>query len=121
MLVDVLSAALLLGGVSFSLLAAVGLQRFDDVFARIHAATKATTLGLVLVLVAVALQIETKGDIAKLGLVAILQFMTAPVSAQMVGRAAYRAGTELSPTTVLDQLSEARLSQQADDVGGDPG
>lgn len=114
---DVASAVLLLSGVTFTLLAAVGMQRFDDVFARLHAATKATTLGLVLVLVAVALQIETKGDIAKLVLVGTLQFITAPVSAQMVARAAYRAGTELSPTTAVDQLAEAERRRASGDGG----
>ena len=105
--VDVISAVLLLTGVGFTLLAALGLQRFDDVFARIHAATKASTLGLVLVLVAVGLQIETKGDIAKLVLVVALQFFTAPVGAHMVGRAAYHAGGLLDRRTVLDELATA--------------
>lgn len=105
---DVLAAMLLLTGVALSVLAGVGLQRFPDVFARMHAATKPATLGLVLILAAAALRMEDRRDVAKLLLVAALQFLTAPVGAHMVGRAAYRAGTELSPATSVDELAEAR-------------
>lgn len=108
MIVDVISSALLLLGVALALLAGVALHRFPDVFARMHAATKPATLGLLLVLGAAALRVETKGDVIKLALVAALQFITAPAGAHMVGRAAYRAGTELSQETAIDELAEAR-------------
>lgn len=102
---DIVVAVLLLGGVSLGLLAAVGLQQFDDVFARMHAATKPATLGLVMILLATALTIGDSGAVTKLLLVVILQFITAPVGAHMVGRAAYRAGTELSERTQIDELA----------------
>lgn len=108
-------------------LAGVGLQRFPDIFARMHAATKAATLGLLLVLAGVALQLSSPGDVAKLMLVAILMFVTAPVGAHMVGRAAYRSGTELSSETSVDELAESRSekdktsSSRLQDVGEDRG
>lgn len=102
--VEVAAAVTLLAGSVLVLLAGVGLQRFPDVFARIHAATKATTLGLVLIVAGAALIIGDAGNAAKLGLVAVLQFVTAPVSAHMVGRASYRAGTEMSDHTAVDEL-----------------
>ena len=105
--IDVAAAVLLLSGSVLAVLAGVGLQRFPDVFARIHAATKATTLGLVLIVAGAALSIGDAGDAgdaAKLALVAVLQFVTAPVSAHMVGRASYRAGTEMSDHTAIDEL-----------------
>ncbi len=101
---DVAGAALLLVGSVLAVLAGVGLQRFPDVFARIHAATKATTLGLVLIVAGAALTIGDAGNAAKLALVAVLQFVTAPVSAHMVGRASYGAGTEMSDHTAIDEL-----------------
>ncbi len=107
-LVDVMAATLILVGVVLGVVAGLGLHRFPDVFARMHAATKPATLGLVLVLAGSALRMEDKGDMAKLLLVIALQFLTAPVGAHMVGRAAYRAGTELSPATSVDELAEAR-------------
>lgn len=103
-MVEVAAAVTLLAGSVLVLLAGIGLQRFPDVFARIHAATKATTLGLLLIVAGAALSIGDAGNAAKLGLVAVLQFVTAPVSAHMVGRASYRAGTEMSDHTAVDEL-----------------
>lgn len=103
---DVASAVLILTGVTLNLLGAIGLNRFDDVFARMHAATKATTLGMVLVLAGSALQMSALGDAVKLMLVIVPQLITAPVGAHMIGRAAYRSGTELSAKTVIDELAE---------------
>ncbi len=105
---DVVSAVLLVAGVLLAVAAAVGLLRFPDVFSRMHAATKPATLGLILILSAAAIRLEDPGDIAKLALVVVLQFLTAPVAAHMVGRAAYRTGTELDPATSIDELAQAR-------------
>lgn len=105
---EVLASALLVAGSLLALLAAIGLQRFDDVFARMHSATKPATLGLVLILGGAALVITEPGAVAKLFLVILLQFITAPVAAHLVGRAAFRAGTELSPETIVsDDVDDA--------------
>ena len=106
---EVVTAVLLLSGVALALLAAIGLQQFDDVFARMHAATKPATLGLVLILIATAVRLDDPGDVTKLLLVVVLQFITAPVGAHMVGRAAFRAGTELSPRTEIDSTARELL------------
>lgn len=103
--VDVLSAVLLLGASAFVLLGAAGLHRFDDAFSRLHAATKAITFGVVLAAAGAALQLDDPADIFKLALAVVLQLVTAPVASQLIARAAYRAGTELSPDTVLDELA----------------
>ena len=106
-MLDAVSATLLVAGASLAVVAGIGLHRFPDVFARMHAATKPATLGLALVLAGAALRADEVGDAAKLLLVLALQFITAPVAAHLVGRAAYRSGTELSPDTVLDELADA--------------
>jgi multicomponent Na+:H+ antiporter subunit G len=93
-------------GCVLAVVAAIGLQRFPDVFARMHAATKPATLGLMLVLLGAALVVPDPGSRAKLVLVVILQILTAPVGSHLVGRAAYRAGTELSEQTSVDELRE---------------
>lgn len=103
---DVVAGVLLVGGAAFGLLAAVGLQRFDSVFARMHAATKAVTLGLLLVVAGAAIRIDDAGSRAKLILVAVLQLVTAPMASHMVARAAYRAGTELNPRMTVDELAD---------------
>ena len=103
---DVIGAVLLFAGSMLALLGAVGLHRFPDVFARMHAATKPATLGTVLVLTGAAVAVADFAVSSTLVLIAALQLITAPVGAHMVGRAAYRAGTELSPATVIDELAE---------------
>ena len=102
---DTIVSFLLLAGVSLSLLAGIGLQRFPDVFARMHAATKPATLGLVLILVAAALRLSDGGDVVKLLVIAAAQFITAPLGAHMVGRAAHRAGDQMAPDTTVDELA----------------
>lgn len=109
---EAVASVILIAGSLLTLLAAVGLFRFKDVFTRMHAATKPATLGLVLILTGASLAMPRIEPVAKLALVALLQFITAPVGAHLIGRAAFRAGTSLAPGTYLDQRS-ARL--RADD------
>ncbi|GAA0195891.1 MULTISPECIES: monovalent cation/H(+) antiporter subunit G [unclassified Aeromicrobium] len=92
LIVDIVSGALLLVGSALALIAAIGLVRFPDVLTRMHAATKPQTLGLLLVLAGLALRIRDPGALAIIGLVALFQLLTAPVSAHMVARAAFRTG-----------------------------
>ena len=103
---DVVSALLLLSGVALALVAALGLVRFPDVFSRMHAATKPATLGLLLVTVGAALRMDDGGDAVKLLLVAAFQFLTAPIAAHMVGRAAYRSGAGALDELVVDELRD---------------
>lgn len=105
-MLDVLSAVFLLGGALLAVIAGAGLQRFQDVFARMHAATKPATLGLALVLIGAALRMPDIGSVAKLVLVIVLQFATAPVGSHLVGRAAYRSGTQMSTATRIDELGD---------------
>jgi multicomponent Na+:H+ antiporter subunit G len=103
---DIVASVCVLSGVSLGLLAAIGIHRFGDVFARMHAATKPATLGLVLVMIGAGLRADDPDTAVKLALVAVLQFITAPIGAHMVGRAAYQAGVELSDTTAVDELAD---------------
>lgn len=102
---DVISAVLLLGGGFLALVAGIGVVRLPDVFARMHAATKPATLGLLLIAVGAALEVRQVRDVSLLALIVVLQFLTAPVGAHMVGRAAYREGDLLDEATVLDELA----------------
>ncbi|MEX2291437.1 MAG: monovalent cation/H(+) antiporter subunit G [Mycobacteriales bacterium] len=104
---DVLSSLLMLSGVALAVLAGLGLVRFPDVFSRMHAATKPATLGLLLVTVGAALRQDDGGNATKLLLVAAFQFLTAPVAAHMIGRAAYRSGTGGLEELVVDELKDA--------------
>lgn len=110
---EVTASVLILAGATLTLLAAIGLFRFGDLFARMHAATKPATLGLTLILAGVVLVMPGTEPVAKLVLVILLQFVTAPIGAHLLGRAAYRSGERLKPGTWLDEES-ARLRESND-------
>ncbi|TDC47140.1 monovalent cation/H(+) antiporter subunit G [Jiangella ureilytica] len=111
---DVVSAACLLAGCTLSLIAAIGLVRFPDLFSRMHAGTKPQVLGLLLVLVGVGLRLRDWTDIGMLLAVAMFQLLTAPVAAHMIGRAAYQGGAVRQDTLLVDELTSAL---EADDPG----
>ncbi|HVM39810.1 MAG TPA: monovalent cation/H(+) antiporter subunit G [Acidimicrobiia bacterium] len=77
-------------GAAWCVLAAVGVLKFDDVYSRMHAATKATTLGLWLAVLGAVPRVAGM-DAAKLVLVGVMVFLTAPVGAHLVGRAVHRS------------------------------
>ena len=87
-------------------------MRLPDLFSRMHAATKPTTLGLALVLLGAALRVETGGDAVKLLLVGAFTFLTAPVGAHVLGRSAYRAGTGVDGLVVDELRDEDRPGRQ---------
>ncbi|WP_315096102.1 monovalent cation/H(+) antiporter subunit G [uncultured Cellulomonas sp.] len=114
---DVASAVCLLGGAFLAFAAGVGVLRFPDLLARMHAGTKPQVLGLILVLVGLALRLRSGGAVWALVLVAVFQMLTAPVAAHMVGRAGYRTGKVRSDLLVVDELTSDQESARARDVG----
>ncbi|MBE7701841.1 monovalent cation/H(+) antiporter subunit G [Oerskovia sp. Sa1BUA8] len=102
---DVVAAIFLLCGAFLAFAAGVGVVRFPDLLARMHAATKPQVLGLILVLVALALRLRSWSAVGMLVLVVIFQLMTSPVAAHMVGRAGYRTGKVRPDLLVLDDLT----------------
>ncbi len=101
---EFITAALLLIGGVFILLAAVGVLRMPDLFTRMQAATKATTLGSGCLLVAVAVYFGDFGVTARALAVVAFIVLTAPVAAHMIGRAAYFVSVPLWEGTILDEL-----------------
>lgn len=92
-MIDVISGILLVTGALMATTAAIGIVRFPDVLSRMHAATKPQTVGLLLILAGLGFRLQNLTDITILVLIAAFQLLTAPVSAHMVGRAAFRTGT----------------------------
>jgi multicomponent Na+:H+ antiporter subunit G len=109
-ILEVVSAALLVTGVFLAVVAGLGLVRFPDVFSRMHAATKPATLGLLLVGSGAALRMDDVADAVKLLLVVAFQFLTSPVASHMIGRAAYRSGAGAIDELVVDELKDAPTS-----------
>lgn len=104
LLIEIAVVACVLGAALLSLSAGVGLMRFRDPLARLHAATKPQIFGLLLIIAAVALEQRSLMTLFALLPVFILQSLTAPVSAHMAGRAAYRAGQIDRDGLALDEL-----------------
>ena len=104
-ILDIIAGVLLIGGALLSLAAAIGLLRFPDALSRLHAATKPQILGLVLVVLALALSQRSWASLLLLTPVVVLQMLTAPISAHMVGRAGYRTGDFDASTLVADELA----------------
>ncbi|WP_067805191.1 monovalent cation/H(+) antiporter subunit G [Actinomadura formosensis] len=100
---DAVTAVLLLAGSGFCAVGALGMLRFPDLLTRLHAATKPQTIGLLLVLAGVAPQAGPVTAVTPLALVAVFQLITAPVTAQAIAGAAYRAGVIDPATLTLDE------------------
>jgi multicomponent Na+:H+ antiporter subunit G len=89
-----IAEALILAGAVLTLLSAAGVVRFGDVLSRMHALTKASTLGVLLALVGAAIGLSHPNDVTSLLLAAALQLLTSPVAANLLGRSTYRALAE---------------------------
>jgi multicomponent K+:H+ antiporter subunit G len=88
-----LVSALLLIGAFFTLVGSIGLIRLPDFFSRLHAPTKATTLGLGSMLLGSAAYFAVRGNPGAHELLIVLfLFMTAPVSAHLLSKAALHLG-----------------------------
>jgi multicomponent Na+:H+ antiporter subunit G len=99
-----LSALFMLIGASFMLIAALGVLRFPDLFMRLHASTKSATLGVGFLMVAAALQFQSLTVATRAAAVVVFLFLTAPVGAHVLGRAAYFARVPLWEGTLSDEL-----------------
>ena len=110
---DVTVLVLILLGALLCLTAAIGLLRFTDVPTRLHAATKPQVLGLILICLAIALALRSWPVVAFLVPVVLIQLATAPLSAHMVGRRAYRNGTIDENSMYVDELAESKRTPPA--------
>ena len=102
---EILAILLLLLGALMSLSAGVGLIRFPDLLARLHAATKPQVLGLVSVAAAVILLYPSPQTIGIFALVLVFQLMTAPLSAHLIGRAEHRRADAPPDSVRIDELA----------------
>ncbi len=93
--------AVVLVGSLLILVAGIGVLRFQPALSRLHALTKASTLGVVLVLLGAAVASNRPNDWTSLLLAAILQAATSPISATLISRSTFLVTSleEPSPTT----------------------
>ena len=103
---EIITAVLLILGSLFSFVAALGMLRLPDTVIRMHAATKAGTLGAGLILIGEAFFYAELGITLRAFAVITFLLLTAPVAAHLIGRAAYYSRVKLWEKTWIDQLAE---------------
>ena len=94
MLVDILSWALLMGGVAFSIVGGIGLMRLPDLFTRMHGAGMIDTLGAGLILGGLMLQGGLTLVTVKLIVIVAFLFFTSPTSTHALAKAALHGGVK---------------------------
>jgi len=102
--IEIISGIVILIGAFFILISAIGLIRMPDLFTRMSATTKASTLGVGLVLLGTALFWQDIGISARAIIIVTFLFLTAPVAAHIIGRAAYFDKVPLWDKTQVDEL-----------------
>jgi multicomponent Na+:H+ antiporter subunit G len=97
---------LALAGSVLVLLAALGVLRFGDPLARMHALAKASTLGLLLILAGAAVNLRSVNDITSVVLAALLHVLASPPASNMVSRATYLIKGLAHADEVIDEGAE---------------
>lgn len=92
--IDWIAGALLLCGGFFTFIAALGVVRMQDVYIRMHASTKAGTLGVGMIAAAAALTVDAEGMAKEIAIILFLLF-TAPIGAHVIARAAFQSRVPL--------------------------
>jgi multicomponent Na+:H+ antiporter subunit G len=101
---DYIAGVLIVIGAAFALVAAIGLLRLPDLYTRMHAASKAGTMGSGVMLIALAMYTDDHAVLTR-ALAGVMFFLlTAPVSAHLLAKAAYSAGYRLWDGSVHDDM-----------------
>ena len=98
-MLEYLVSFLILAGALFTFIGSLGLARLRDFYTRLHGPTKATTLGVGCLLIASSLYFSNQGDGVSLHevLITLFLFITAPVSAHLLAKAALHLGLRGGP------------------------
>ncbi len=104
---DLVATIAVVLGTALGVLSAVGILRMPDVYIRLQVASKASSLGIALLMVGVAAHFDDLSVTVRALLVVIFLFLTAPVAAHVIGRAAYLTGAPLAAATDPDELAGA--------------
>lgn len=107
-MIEWLSGGLLLAGATLALLAGVGVLRMPDVFTRMQASTKASTLGLGCLLAALAIRHPEVSFVVRAGTIGAFMMLTTAVAAHVIARAAALGGAPLWKGTVIDERPDER-------------
>lgn len=113
MMQETACSVLLIIGALFMLIGALGILRFPDLYMRVSASTKASTLGAGFALMALAVHFNDLGITMRAGATIIFLVITGPVAAHLISRAAYFVGIRPWEGTATDEL----CGQYEEDTG----
>ncbi|MBX3395384.1 MAG: monovalent cation/H(+) antiporter subunit G [Phycisphaerae bacterium] len=116
---EYIMAGLLLAGSAVMLIGGVGILRMPDLFSRMQATTKSMTLGVAFLLLAAVIHFNEVGVGIRAVLVIFFYFLTSPVAAHMIGRAAYFIGVPLWKGTEIDEL-KGRYDRESHELASSP-
>ncbi|MBK9087778.1 MAG: monovalent cation/H(+) antiporter subunit G [Holophagales bacterium] len=111
---ELLAAVLMLAGVATAFLAALGVLRMPDVFTRLSATSKASTLAKMCIFLALAIAFDDLGVATRALAAVAFVFLTAPLAAHAIGRAAFALGVPLFPGTKVNEMPRPQGNVQAD-------
>lgn len=103
-IVTIIVAAMVVIGAFFTLVAALGLLRLPDVYTRMHAASKAGTLGSGVLLIALGIQAGDTGTLTRALAGVAFFLLTAPISAHLLAKASYAMGYRMTNLSVIDEM-----------------
>jgi multicomponent Na+:H+ antiporter subunit G len=95
-------------GAAFVALAAVGLLRMPDLYSRLHAASKASALGIACLAIALVIQFEDPELGVRAVALGLFLFITAPISTHLIARAGFVTGTPLADEYIVDETKAHR-------------
>jgi len=110
---DIASWVLLTCGSLIMIVSAIGIIRLPDLFTRLHGASLADTGGAALLLLGMALQTDLDLNTVKLGMIAIVLFLTAPTASHAVAHSALVGG--LSPDKPEENQSTDETGEQGEE------
>ncbi|MCH8568448.1 MAG: monovalent cation/H(+) antiporter subunit G [Balneolales bacterium] len=110
---EIFIAILLLSGSFFVVVAAIGVLRLPDLMMKMHASTKAGTLGAGLTLLAVSVAFDEISVLTRVIATILFLLLTAPIAAHLIARSAYYVGMDLWENTIIDELKNERAENNS--------
>lgn len=118
MLLEVLVSIFLIIGAFFLMVGSIGLFRLPDFYMRLHAPTKASTLGIGAILLASIVYFSLNGETVAVKdlLITVFLFLTAPITAHMLSKAALHVRQPPRPDTLnIERLETIRERNPSED------
>ena len=112
----ILAGLLSVAGSIFAAVAALGILRLPDLYTRMHAASKAGSVGSGMMLIALALASTDTAEVLRAIAAVAFFLLTAPISAHLLAKAAYAVGYRLWPGSVLDEMPPVEPSVRGDET-----